>query len=344
MTGACAKNLQILNKNNGMNPSEETRQKFYNFYKEKKEMSLVDAFVCFHPASMCEIYMAFNRSIIVIASTRYELGRFQADQWKAWNDNLKKIASDPKNLVAANNMYDVEYIRYFTGLRVTLLPSLCKYTNLRFNPSRKEFLIAPIRALAFEPIFINTLRHTLRQHQKDENMIVRVRDIYKHYSYSDLTKHRAIIYVPYQVSTMSLFEQYRMAIPLFFPSLDLLTQWHLDYGVITERSWCNVLHRRKCNGSIIPGVLSDTPDPNDDYSYIAVRHWLKYADFYRWPHIIYYDSLDDLIKKLTSTNFVEVSKNMKLYNKRVQKRLMVKWGNVLQRIKRYSAKFSNIVG
>ena len=36
-------------------------------------MNMVDAIVCFHPAAMCELYLPFNRTLLIIASTRYEL-------------------------------------------------------------------------------------------------------------------------------------------------------------------------------------------------------------------------------------------------------------------------------
>lgn len=28
-----------------------------------------------------------------------------------WNDNLRRIAANPRNLLAANNLYDLEYIK-----------------------------------------------------------------------------------------------------------------------------------------------------------------------------------------------------------------------------------------
>ncbi|CAF5192647.1 unnamed protein product, partial [Rotaria magnacalcarata] len=57
-----------------------------------------------------------------------------------------------------------------------------------------------------------------------------IRDFYKrHYRYTELAQHPGIIHIPYQVSLMSIFEQYRMNIPLFVPSLDLLTEWHYTY-------------------------------------------------------------------------------------------------------------------
>jgi hypothetical protein len=322
-----------------MNLGVNIRRRFYHYYRNQFEMNMVDAFVCFHPTSMCELYMPFNRSIIVIASTRYELGRFEPYQWKQWNDNLKAIAENPKNVIAANNLYDAEYIRYFTGLKVTLLPSFCGYTNVHYNPTRKEFLLAPIHARHFEPIFLKKLVRWLHRFGSNEIVVARIKDLYKHYEYSDLASHRAIIHVPYQVSIMSLFEQYRMCIPLLFPSLELLTRWQYKYGVVNERTWDTVRFERKSNGSHIIGVLNNMPDPNNDYNYDAIRYWLNLSDFYRWPHITYYYSTEDLVKKLLTTNFQEISLRMKHYNTQLRYSLLKKWDKILKTIKQYSRKF-----
>jgi len=77
-----------------MNPNKAIREQFYQYYKNDPLMNRVDVFICFHPAAMCELFMPFNRTIIIIASTRYELGRFSADEWNEWNKNLRIIASD----------------------------------------------------------------------------------------------------------------------------------------------------------------------------------------------------------------------------------------------------------
>ncbi|CAF4261094.1 unnamed protein product, partial [Adineta steineri] len=143
----------------------------------------------------------------------------------------------------------------------------------------------------------------------------------------------AIIYVPYQVSTMSLFEQYRMNIPLFFPSLDLLTEWHYNYRVVGERTWSGTLGQFK-NSSAISGVLSsDIPDPNNEFDRNAIRYWLQFADFYQWPHIIHFNSIDDLAMKLINTNLAEVSQSMKIYNANLTKTLQNQWREIFERIK-----------
>jgi hypothetical protein len=131
---------------------------------------------------------------------------------------------------------------------------------------------------------------------------------------------------------MSLFEQYRMNIPLFFPSLDLLTEWHYTHCVINERTWDAVYGNRK-NASIIPGVLgSDIPDPNNEFDRGAIRYWLQFSDFYQWPHITYYNSTDDLVIKLTITNLTQVSENMKIYNANLKRNLLKQWRQILEKI------------
>jgi hypothetical protein len=138
---------------------------------------------------------------------------------------------------------------------------------------------------------------------------------------------------------MSLFEQYRMNIPLVFPSLDLLTQWHDEYGLVNEKTWDQTLYGISPDGSRIDGVLTNVPDPNNDLNRTSIRYWLNFSDFYQWPHIIYFESTDDLIEKLSSTNFELVSKKMKKYNKQVSANLLRKWKEILNNVKRYSRKF-----
>ena len=106
------------------------RREFYSHYENDEEMGSVDAFLCLHATSMCELYMPFGRPLIVIASTRFEIGREESNRWQEWTDNLVRIARKQGNIVAANNRYDQEYIKYFSGIRnVKLLPSLCGYVS-----------------------------------------------------------------------------------------------------------------------------------------------------------------------------------------------------------------------
>ncbi len=238
-----------------------------------------------------------------------------------------------RNVIAGNNLYDAEYIRYFTGIKAIVLPSLCTYTKVSYMPkTEKPFLIAPIHNKDFSRRFTSMLIESIRRLKVSINF-GHLREIYEErYEYSEIVEHPAIIYVPYQVSLMSLFEQYRMNIPLFFPSLDLLTEWHYTHGVIDERTWNGVLRNRK-NASVISGILgSGIPDPNNELERNAIRYWIKFSDFYQWPHITYYNSVDELVTKLRTTNLTQVSENMKVYNTKLKRNLFEQWRDILKRI------------
>lgn len=158
--------------------------------------------------------------------------------------------------------------------------------------------------------------------------------MYEFYRYEDLVRHPAIIYLPYQVSIMSIFEQYSMNIPLFFPSLDLLSRWHLKFNIVHERTWETTLTGKGKNSSIIPGYYSNSsiPDPNNEFDYSAIRYWLKYADFYQWPHITYFNSIDDLVLKLIHTNLTDISERMSEYNRKKKFELLQHWKVILNRL------------
>ncbi|CAF0819703.1 unnamed protein product [Rotaria sordida] len=336
LTDTCAKNLRILSSHNGMNPNKAIRKQFYNYYKNHSLMNRVDAFICFHPAAMCELFMPFNRTIIIIASTRYELSRFSVDEWNEWNKNLRIIASNPRNIVAANNLYDAEYIRYFTGINTTVLPSICDYTKAvyQFKYKRREYIFIPThKHISFNEQFLNELKLSIKKFSA--SIIIKpLRELYKFYRYANLVRHPAIVYLPYQVSLMGIFEQYTMNIPLFFPSIDLLSEWHVKYSIVFDRTWEKALTGVSKNCSTIPGydLNSTIPDPNNEYDYSSIRYWLQFADFYQWPHITYFNSIDDLAIKLINTNLTFISEQMSEYNHKKKLKILEHWKIILNRI------------
>lgn len=241
-----------------------------------------------------------------------------------------------RNVVAANNLYDAEYIRYFTGINTTVLPSICAYTNVvyRSSDTRPEYIFIPSPGnFRFSQIFLDELNLSIKK-SKTSIIVKPLRQLYKHYSYSDLIRHPAIIYLPYQVSTMSIFEQYTMNIPLFFPSIDVLTEWHLKYNIVFDRTWNKALTGIGKNRSIIPSYNSNSsiPDPNNEYDYASIRYWLQYADFYQWPYITYFNSTDDLTFKLLNTNLTYINEQMSKYNHKKRLKLLEQWKTILSRI------------
>lgn len=356
LTNTCQYDLHVINRENGIELSpcpNRLRRKFYEYYKDDLEFQSVDAFLCTHASSMCELYMPFGKPIIIVASTRFEIGRHQIKRWQNWIINLRKIASHVENTVAANNEYDREYLRYFTGLpssKIQLLGSLCDYPGVSYNPIRSEILIGPSRGInsiiGNEILRLSSLQPLFYNGRPIE--IHFLRDIYPHYEYVNLSHHPAVILIPYQVSFMLFFELYSMFIPMFVPSPELLVQWHLKYGILSERTWDRVFGN-PMNSSAIPrhSELQDISDrdnhlnydPNSEFHLESILEWIKFSDFYRFQHVMQFTSLDHLHELLSSptlkNNLDNVSANMKIFHQQRSRQVHAGWMDVLTKIQNY---------
>ena len=337
----CAKDLKVINSGNGIDlgikhgqcPNPIKRQ-FYNAYVNDPEMNTVDAFLCHHATPLCEVFMAFGRPMILVVSTRYEIGRYDQNSWKVWNDNLRAIAANPRNIIAANNHYDAEYVKYFTGLKeVPVIPNYCGYTNAEYNPTKTTILVGPGRGIN------DHLHNQLQSSASKANLFEfkRIRDLYPRFEYSDLAQHPAIVLIPYQVSIMSIFEYYRMGIPMFVPTPELLAKWQMEYRILSELTWDMVFSKPKDHSNVDgwrseDGTLLHPFDPNNQFSEESIAFWVKWADFYMWPHIIQYSSFDELPSLIQKTDLNEVSTKIKEENDRMKADLFETWNGIFDRL------------
>lgn len=368
----CASNLRVINRNNGLGLGpcpNELKREFHREYGQDERMDYVDAFFCHHATGLCEMFMSFGRPLIAVVSTRYEIGRTDAWAWKRLNANLVAIASNERNTIAANNRYDAEYIKHFTGLKdVPVIPNFCNYITDRWNPTRPEILVGPgrisvpgkymirdelnVAAAVAAGMFlgdgggkrlgidikrtnINKAQHRTAKspHVTWPLEFVSIREKYGRFEYSDLASHPAIVLIPYQVSIMSVFEYYRIGIPLFAPTPALLARWQFEKRVMHELTWACV--SKECEkASSIQGHV-DSPhgdrDPNDMSSIENIEYWIKYADFYELPEITLYDSWEDLFEKIMSADLDSIHQRMMVYNGEQKDKIRAEWTKILNR-------------
>lgn len=125
---------------------------------------------------------------------------------------------------------------------------------------------------------------------------------------------------------MSFFELYRMNLPLFAPSLELLVAWERDHGLLSERIYWRRAPR--------PTAYHNTTDlsPNTRADAAAVRHWLALCDFYHFPHVTYFESWDDLIRKLRAADLAAISARMAGANVRLLGELRGTWRRLVERM------------
>ena len=349
--GTCKERLKVLEidrwRGMSLDPCpNKIRKDFFNAYRNDPEMQRVDAIICSHPVANCELYMPFNKSMIIYATTRLEFGRndrfidwrtpYMTDankyRWIEWINNIRKIAANPRNIIAANNLYDAKYITYHTGIEVEYIPSWCGDFNTTYNPTRPEIILGPYRdnlnfptfdeKLAWKhPIMVSLLVAAASTGTKLK--FARLRQLYPKYSLSDLAAHPAMVITPYQVSVMSFFEYYRLNIPLFVPSKALIVEWSVKYNNMWERVYGD------------PELLVDNPR-NISSPYLntkeALEYWLPFSDYYVFPHITEFDSHEDLIKKLETADLRAISKKMREFNRKQKKELKETWTRIKDKI------------
>ena len=95
----------------------------------------------------------------------------------------------------------------------------CRLYQDHVQPISQGFLLAKRRVdeeflWSFYEQFQEACKSTNRSLPIPE--LISLRNRYQSYRYSDLAAHQGIMHLSYQVSTMSIFEQYRMNFPLFF--------------------------------------------------------------------------------------------------------------------------------
>lgn len=311
--------------------TEQMVQENFEFYKSDPLIESTDAFFCLFQPGMCEMWMPFNRTIIFIPAHRYSMGRCTKEEFERLNEHLIALATmkNPKHIIAASSTYDLEQLRHYTGLDVLPLFSYGGYYvgNHTYNPTREEIPIFVRSKEFWNDGFVSKVKNFT---------IVDVKQLYPWFQFSDLVKHRAVIYLPYAVMSYKMTELYVLNIPLFFPSMKYL---QTVKGLGGDRSilaydWCGGGHRSQ--GSIKDSEMKPHPCSTHPYSpslwgsehLEAEYYWIQFADFFEWPHITYFDDFEDLERKLKVANFTMIHNLMVEENKRREQVLHQNWCHV----------------
>ena len=152
----------------------------------------------------------------------------------------------------------------------------------------------------------------------------KIKEDYAKYTLNQLASHQAIILFPYAVMTYSIIDFYVSNIPLFVPSIKLLTQWkNVNDRSMNAPFYCGSSF--SLNLQPAPSNQSQHPfSPNDD-SDEAYKYWLEFADYFDWPFVTVFESWQDLIDKLNQVNLYEISQNMKKFNLVKETDLLDNW-------------------
>ena len=290
--------------------------RFYERYKDY--LNQFDGFIVTHTPSFALLYEKFNKPIIIVNSTRYENPfTLYPSKWERLNEYLKEGVKKRKIFIISNNKADQAYLKHYTGIDSKYIPSLCLYTNAQYSGNKQGFISHAIGKIS------DRLFNQLQNKNSLQN-----KNCQPPYTWQNLYDFQTIVHFPYQISTMSLFEQYSANVPLFFPSKDFLKELHALYPneILSQLSFFSV---RNAPLPSLPKDLNNINDPN------VLNHWIELADYYNtedFPFIQYFNSVEDLEFKLQNTNFRLISNQMKEHNTIRKEKITHYWEEILQQV------------
>ena len=157
---------------------------------------------------------------------------------------------------------------------------------------------------------------------------------------------------------MSFFEQYTMAIPIFAPNVYFITRHHLQYNFLRDKNGYpyknfQLPYHPAYNGSArVRSIDSQIANQTNGYSYVyldprndkdsrAVRHWISMSDYYTFPHVVQFESAEQLVAILQAlweqpSRLHAISAAMRETNRLRLKSLLRYWRQRLLDIAEYS--------
>jgi hypothetical protein len=269
-----------VNRHSWTDLSEERIAAFWRRYG--RFLDQFDGFLVNHASAFARLFLPSGKPVLVHNTSRYENPyTMQARSWEALDEDLIKGVEAGQLLVASNNRADADYLRFYTGIQSSLMPSVTDYVSGIWTMER------PVMAL-------NTLSP-----QVEHAVSMRLGSLLKPlgtlfplgYTHNELFGLSGVVVVPYQVSTMFMFEVMNARMPLYVPSDELLQDWfNREYlGVLSQLSYLQV---HGVDTEIRPiGDLNRICDAE------VRQWWLDRADFGQelgYPLMHRFDSLDHL--------------------------------------------------
>jgi hypothetical protein len=270
-------------------------------------------FVAIYPPGFALLYENLGRPVLAVAATRYEWPfTHYGPSWDWLDDSLRRGVEEGWLTLAANNLADRDYLASYTGLTATHVPSACSYPGLTYTGGHPQALIAGGHGLAEE------IAAQMKQLAAPLRAALGTR-----YSQADLYDRRALVFLPYNVSIMALFEHYSACVPIYVPDRAFLKQLMKEHPheVLSSLSFSQVT-------GIPPAQRPGRPDLNDIRDPQVVDWYLDRADFYDadWmPHIRQFESWSHLDHQLATDDLHAISAEMQRDRPERLRRIDERW-------------------
>jgi hypothetical protein len=309
--------------------SEADVRSNFEYYRYDPDIKRVDAFICFFPMSMCEVWLPFNKTIIYVAGHRYSLGRCDEPRWSRITKHMIE-ASSHGHIVVSASTYDAAYLNYFTGLNVPVMQGNSQfYASSRYvAPTlemRPEILVGPLQ---LGKVMYEKEINAAFNKSEEKFPFKTAKQIYGHFELSNLAAHRAAILYPYTAHfSFGIMEIYSLGIPIFVPSPEFL----LELNIVNDRK---ISHDFYCGDSsyVPPRHTASEHVPSPESSNPAdVLYWLRFAEYYRLPYITQFNSFEDLAYKFSIADFAALRAEIKKYLEQWDIQIKTQWSSFMEK-------------
>lgn len=257
----------------------------------KRYLSTFDGFVVTYPFSFVELFEEFQKPILAVIATRYEIP-YSDDpvRWARLSTAFGAAGLPPGSHIYANSKGEAAYISEIAGVTVPVAPTVGDYLDLGILSGNHNQMRVILSRSA-------TLTRAIQA--ATGGRWLPVSSAYgSPYLAEDLHKSEAVFVVPYNTNTMQLFELAASGTLVVVPSRRLLKSWteRLPGEVFNEMS---LLHLR----GLDCGRLSEG-DPNNYLATGFLDWWLDHCDFYDpdvMPNVLVIDDLsviDDAVNSV----------------------------------------------
>ena len=274
-------------------------------HRYEKFLKSFDGFVCTYSPVFAELFRGFNKPILIVAATRYEAPYTnRVNDWNRFNKYLTSGVNNSQIALYANNQGDADYLEYFTGIKTSVVPSLCEKSSITSMHSGPRVIISKDQDLVKQIEF------------STGEFFRSISTLGTPYKWSDLINCTEVLVFPQNISTMTLFELATAGVPVAIPSRKWIKELIASgFNILNELSFHQIL-----------GLSTTEMPTNSPANYNSDEYldwWLNRADFFDnslMPNVRIVDSAKDLIDN--SPNFYSdlyaktVNRNLEIVKKR----------------------------
>jgi hypothetical protein len=262
-------------------------------------LSRYSGFLVSYTFSFLQIFESLNKPILAVNATRYESPyTLKKEQYLSLNESIQRLNRSGHLTIVSNNLGDKDYLKLLTGVDSSFVPNLCDYVTTH----KPDGL----------PWIVHSRNRTLSNQIASQitNAVTQEFAFPLGFTHEAFSKHAGVILIPYNISTMRLFELTTAGFPVRIPSDRLLKEWASLPGVLSELSWTQVF-----NVDCPEWLLESPADPKWEG---FLDWWLERADWndsFYFPNVTRFDSIEELKYPPAEFSLLDIE----LRNKQIKK-------------------------